>query len=147
MSGSGGGSGTGGLAGPSVISVNGNATGVDINVVPPSGTAPNALVLGLAPLGNNGGSADNTGAQIHRGSGMQVLMFGPGLSGTAQVQLSGPQDDAISNVTSISSTDNTPGIEFELDVNGNAALGARTVILTDSRNNVTTFTGGLEVIP
>ena len=42
---------------------------------------------------------------------------------------------------------NTPGIEFTLTLNSDAALGDRTVILIDGQNNVTTFTGGLEVLP
>lgn len=133
--------------GPAIITVNGAATGVNIAVSSPSGTAPNAKVLGVTGLDSAGGSASNTGDQIHRGASMQVLMFGPGLSGSMQVRLSGPQDYSISNVSPIVSTDNIPGIEFQLSINGDAALGARTVILTDSRNNVTTFTGGLEVLP
>ncbi len=139
--------GAGSLNAPIVVAVNGDVTGVNIEVASPSGAAPNATVLGVASLGNSGGSADNTGAQIHRGTAMHVLMFGPGLNGNLQVKLSGPQDYSISNQISITSTQNTPGIEFDLAVNGDAALGARTVILTDSSNNVTTFTGGLEVLP
>lgn len=133
---------------PAVISVSGGtASGVDIDVAAPSGTAPNAQDLGVASLSSGGGSADNTGAQIHRGASMHVLLFGPGLSGDMQVRLSGPQDYTVTNRISISSTDNTPGIEFDLTMNGDAALGGRTVFLIDARNNVTTFTGGLEVLP
>lgn len=140
-------SGEGSLNAPIVVSVNGAVTGVDIEVASPSGTAPNAKALGVASPSSSGGSADNTGAQIHRGATMHVLVFGPGLNGNLQVKLSGPQDYGISHQISITSTQNTPGIEFDLAVNGDAALGARTVILTDSNSNVTTFTGGLEVLP
>ncbi len=132
---------------PIVVSVNGAATGVNIEVASLFGAALNAKALGVVSVGSGGGSADNTGAQIHRGTTMRVLMFGSGLNGNLQVKLSGPQDYAISNKISITSTQNTPGIEFDLAINGNAALGARTIILTDSNNNVTTFTGGLEVLP
>jgi len=139
--------GGGTLGAPIVINVNGAAAGVDINVASPVGANPNAQVLGVAPLSSDGGSADNTGAQMHRGTAMHVLLFGPGLSGTMEVRLSGPQDYSITNKTTISSTQSTPGIEFDLAINGDAALGARTVFLTDSQNNVTTFSGGLEVLP
>ena len=137
----------GNLSSPVVVSVNGNAGGVDIDVAKPAGASPIAQVLGVTPVNSAGGSASNTGDQMHRGTTMQVLMFGPGLSGNMQVQLSGPQDYSVSNLASIMSTDNTPGIAFNLTLNGNAALGARTIILIDSQNNVTTFSGGLEVLP
>ena len=137
------------LNAPTVVNVGGGGTvsGADIAVVAPSGGAPNAQVLGVVPMGSGGGSASNTGDQMHRGTTAHILMFGPGLNGNMQVQLSGPQDYTVANKSSIMSTDNTPGIEFDLTLNGGAALGARTVILTDSNNNVTTFTGGLEVLP
>jgi hypothetical protein len=137
------------LNSPNVVSVGGGGTvsGVDIAVVSPSGTAPNAQVLGVAVQNSGGGSAANTGDQMHRGSTVQVLLFGAGLNGSMQVQLSGPQDYTIASKTSIVSTDNTPGIEFTLTLNADAALGDRTVILIDGQNNVTTFTGGLEVLP
>ncbi len=122
-------------------------SGIDIAVASPSGTAPNAQVLGVAAIGGGTASASNTGDQIHRGTTMHVLLFGPGLGSSMQVTLSGPQDYTIANKESIVSTDGTPGIEFDLTLNGDAALGARTVFLTDSQNNMTTFTGGLEVLP
>ena len=75
-----------------------------------------------------------------------MLLFGPGLSGSMQVSITGPADVAISNIQSITATDNTPGISFTAAADGNAALGARTVILQNSNNDVTTFSGGLEII-
>jgi hypothetical protein len=63
------------------------------------------------------------------------------------VSLSGPADIAISNVQSIMSTTNVPGISFSAAVSSSAALGARTVILQAANNDITTFAGGLEVVP
>ncbi len=142
-------SGGGALNQPNAVSVGGGGAVSNINIaVPaPAGTPPNAQVLGVAALSNSGGTAQNTGAQIHRGTAMHVLIFGPGLGGNMQVRLSGPADYSISNIQSITSTDNTPGIEFDVSMGGAAALGGRTVILIDPNNNATTFTGGLEVIP
>jgi hypothetical protein len=139
----GGGSGGGGAVGqPVIIGVSGGQTssGVDIAVTSPaSSPTPNAENLGT------GNSASNTGATISQGTTATVLLFGPGLNGNMQVTISGPGDIAISNIQSITSTDNTPGISFTAAVALNAALGARTVLLRDSKDDITSFTGGLEV--
>jgi hypothetical protein len=133
---------------PSVVQVAAGATasGVDISVPAPSGAQPNALDLGVAPL-TGPGSASNTGDVIHRGAIMRVVLFGPGLSGDMQVSILGPNDIQISNVQGATATDNTPGITFTAAVAVDAALGARTVVLQTSSGNITTFTGGLEVVP
>jgi hypothetical protein len=64
-----------------------------------------------------------------------------------QVTIRGPADITVSNIVSITSTNNTPGISFVAVVGANAALGARTVVLQNTQGDVTTFTGGLEVVP
>jgi hypothetical protein len=122
------------------------AAGADI-VVPlaSSSPAPNALVLGVSAGG--GGTAFNTGATISRGASKMILMFGPGLSAGAQISISGPPDIAISHPQSITSTKGTPGVAFQVAVDPNAALGARTVLLQNAKNDISTFTGGLEVTP
>jgi hypothetical protein len=102
--------------------------------------------LGVAGL-TGSASAFNTGDVIHRGATMRVVMFGPGLTGDMQVTILGPNDIQISNVRGTTSTDGTPGIAFTAAVSGNAALGARTVVLQTSSGNITAFTGGLEVVP
>ncbi|MCU1286518.1 MAG: hypothetical protein JWO13_2868 [Acidobacteriales bacterium] len=123
------------------------ASGTDISVsAPASSTPPNAELLGVTNVGT-GGSASNSGSTIHRGSTMRVLIFGHGLSGSMTVSISGPGDIAVSNINSITSTDNTPGLSFTAVVASGAALGARTVYLKSANSDITTFTGGLEVIP
>ena len=155
--GSGGGSGGGGGGGstapstPTVVSVSANQTtsGVDIAVVAPTGTNPNAIALGTVAAGASSGSAANTGGSIAQGSTMTVLMFGTGLSASMTISISGPSDLTVSNPVSIQSTDNppVPGVAFTVAATPSASLGSRTVILQDTSNNVTTFTGGLQVIP
>ena len=138
----GGGSGGGAVGQANIVAVSGGQTtsGVDITVASPaSSPTPNAENLGT------GNSASNTGATISQGTTATVLLFGPGLNGNMQVTISGPGDIAISNIQSITSTDNTPGISFTAAVALNAALGARTVLLRDSKDDITSFTGGLEV--
>jgi hypothetical protein len=122
-------------------------SGVDINVSSPSDSpTPNAQMLGVTNLGN-GGSASNVGDVIHRGSKMTVLMFGPGLNGTLTVTVSGPADITVSNIRGVTSIDGISGLAFDAAVDGQASLGARTVRLRSPRKDVTTFTGGLEVLP
>jgi hypothetical protein len=133
---------------PTVVSVSAGqpVTGVDINVSPPATSPPiNAELLGVTDV-NSGGSASNSGATIHRGSTIKVLIFGPGLNGGMTVTVSGPGDIAVSNIRPISSTSGTPGVAFDAAVSGSAALGARTVFLKTTNSDITTFTGGLEVI-
>jgi hypothetical protein len=122
------------------------ATGIDITVpAPASSTAPNAQNLGVNPTSGQA-TADNTGGTIHRGATQRIILFGPALSGSMQVRIAGPSDITISNITSIKSTDNTPGISFFAAPASNAALGARSVFLQTANGDVTSFTGGLEVV-
>lgn len=64
-----------------------------------------------------------------------------------QVSISGPADIVISNIRTIRSTTDTPGVAFTAAVSPDAAVGARTVILRATNDDITTFTGGLEVVP
>lgn len=141
----GGGITTGGnVPAPTVVTVSAGqtASGVDITVASPaSNPTPNAESLGT------GTSASNTGTTISQGSTATVILFGPGLSGNMTISISGPNDITISNAQTIMSTTNVPGIQFTAAVASNAALGARTVVLQDSNNDITTFSGGLEVVP
>lgn len=136
-----------GAVNPVAVVAGQTLTGVDIAVAcQASNPTPNAEDLGVGTSVNTT-SASNTGAQIHQGTTMTVIMFGPGLSAGMTINISGPADITVSNPTNITSTDNTPGVAFTATVSPSAALGARSVILQNSQNDVTTFTGGLEVIP
>lgn len=114
--------------------------------MPADSPTPNAEMLGVTALGN-GGSAHNVGDLIHRGTKMTVLMFGTGLNGSLAVTISGPSDITVSNVRDVTSIDGTSGVAFDAMVDASAALGARTVRLRSQHDDVTTFTGGLEVVP
>jgi hypothetical protein len=118
--------------------------GTDITVsAPASNPAPNAQALGATT--DSHGTAENTGTIVTRGSTVTVLLFGPGLSGSMQVTISGPSDIAISQIHGIQSTTGVPGIAFQAVVAANAAVGARTVFLQSANSDITTFTGGLEI--
>lgn len=123
------------------------ASSIDIAVAAPAGTpAPNAQNLGVAAL-TGPGSATNTGDIIHRGQTARILLFGPGLTGDMQVNIRGTADIVISDIHSIMATNNTPGIAFTAVVAPDAVLGARSVVLQSPKGDITTFTGGLEVVP
>jgi hypothetical protein len=78
---------------------------------------------------------------------MRVVLFGAGLNSQMKITVSGPKDITITNITGIQATDDTPGVSFIAAVNSSAALGARTVYLQTTNGDITSFTGGLEVVP
>jgi hypothetical protein len=132
---------------PTPVSLTAGQTqgGIDVVVSTPAATE-NAQDLGTN-LPSGLGMASNTGGTIHRGSTMRVLLFGPGMSGDMKVTIAGPQDITVANVQGVHATDNTPGVAFMATAAGNASLGSRTVFLQSANGDVTSFTGGLEVIP
>lgn len=85
---------------------------------------------------------------MHRGDTKIMILFGAGLTAVTSVSVAGqPNDFVISNITHPSATDGTPGVQFNVTVSPTAALGARTVILRAANDDMTTFTGGVEVLP
>lgn len=134
------------LISPTSVTVTPGLTTISVDIAVPAGNPPlNAQDLGVNSLTATQGSAFNTGGAVARGTSARVLVFGAGLSSAVNIAVSGPQDIAVSNQQAIMSTDNTPGVAFVITVAANAAVGARTVILSDAQSNATSFTGGLEV--
>ena len=129
------------------------ASGINISVPAPAASPlENAQVMGANPLGCPSGNcfAFSTGGTISRSNPTAtVIAFGTGLSGNMQISFSGPADITISNIQSVQSTDNppVPGVQFDVAVLPTAALGARTLVLQAPNNDITTFTGGLEIVP
>jgi hypothetical protein len=124
------------------VSAGENSAGIDITVSPSAGTE-NALVLGRL----TDGFASNTGVTVHQATTNTIVLFGPGLSGSLAVTISGPQDIGVSNIRSVQAKDGTPGVAFDAVIGSSTAIGARTVYLKSANNDVTAFTGGLEVQP
>lgn len=138
------------LKAPTTVSVAGAPVGgVDIDVGgPQSCPAANVEVLGVAELSATKLTATNIGATIRRNESKIVIVFGQGLNAGMNVSFGGqPGDFIISNIQGVTSTDKTPGIQFNVTVSPSAAFGARTLILQAANGDVTTFTGGVEVIP
>ncbi len=138
--------GTSPLTTPQVINVSAgaNTSGTDITV-PGSASSFNVEMLGVNSPSATKGSASNVGGAVARGSSALILIFGKGLTGSETLTFSGPNDIAISGQAAVKATDGTPGIQFTITVAGNAAVGARTLNVTSSSGNASTFVGGLEV--
>ena len=126
------------------VSAGSKTSAVDIVVAPTSGSSSeNAIALGTLA----DGFAANTGVVVHQASTNTIVLFGPGVSGSS-VAISGPQDDiGISNIRSIQAKDGTSGLAFDAVIGATSAPGARTIYLKANNNDVTAFTGGLEVQP
>ncbi len=142
----GGGGGSGALTTPVPVTVVSSQTSVaDIAVATPSSTTPpNIKALGV----DSNGFAYVTGGTATQGEAAGIVtLFGPGITNTMQVSFSGPSDVTVSNINGVTATDGTPGLQFNIAVAAGAALGGRTLILQNSNNDVTTFTGGIEIIP
>jgi hypothetical protein len=146
--GGGGGGGTGGgqVNAPTVVSVSAGQTvpGVNITVVgPASSPTPNTTAVGAHAM-----SAFSSGDVMHQNSTATVIVFGTGLNTSMKASFSGPGDITVGPLQSVMfQKSNTPGLSFPATIPSNAALGARTLILQDTKNDITTFTGGLEVVP
>ena len=124
-----------------------NTGGVDITVAAPAASnGPNAEMLGVSDV-NTATTARNSGATVRRGSTAKVVLFGRALDGSLRVTIGGPADITVSNIRSVTASDGTAGIAFDVSVSGGAALGARTVFLRSPNDDITAFTGGLEVVP
>jgi hypothetical protein len=132
------------------------ATGVNIVVPGASQTPPsNAQFLGTVPPGATGSvTLFSTGDVIHQNSTPTVLIAGPGINGSSTsgtpvstVRISGPGDITILSQGGLKDANNKPtsGVAIQLNVPANAVLGPRTVFITTG-NDMTTFTGGLEVV-
>jgi len=109
-------------------------------------------MLGATVVPAGGGSVSinlsNTGDVVHRGDSVVIALLGDGLSGNMTVSISGPPDITVDTTTikGFTSSNNKPGISFQASVAPDAALGARTVLLKNAQSDITTFTGGLEVV-
>ena len=132
------------------------ATGVDITVPGPSqATTPNAQFLGTVPTGATGSvTLFSTGDVVHLGTQPTVLIAGPGINGTtasgtpvSTVSISGPGDVTIMAQGGLRDANGNPtsGVAIQLNVPASAVLGPRTVFIVTG-NDMTTFTGGLEVV-
>ncbi len=141
-----GGGGGGAVSAPVPVAVVANQTTIaNIAVVAPvSGTPPNVQAVGV----DSNGFAFATGGLAHQGETAGIVtLFGPGITGSMTASFSGPSDITVTNISAVTATDGTPGLQFDVAVASTAALGSRTLILQNSSNDITTFAGGIEIIP
>jgi hypothetical protein len=135
----------GNLTTPQVVTVaNGQSTTGTNIIVPNTAAAFNITLLGVNSPSATTISASNVGGAVARGATAIILIFGPGLTGSETLSLSGPNDISITGERGVKSTDGTPGIEFQVTVGSDAALGARTLSVKQG-SNAAAFVGGIEV--
>lgn len=142
----GGGGGGSSVSAPVPVAVQANQTAIAniIVVAPASGNPPNIQAVGV----DSNGFAFATGGTATQGENAGVVtLFGPGITAGMTASFSGPSDITVSNINAVTATDGTPGLQFNIAVTSTAALGARTLILQSSSNDITTFAGGIEIIP
>jgi hypothetical protein len=144
LGGSGGGSGAPSAAVPVVVQASQTAIANIAVVAPVSTTPPNVQAVGV----DSNGFAFATGGAVHQGEAAGIVtLFGPGIAGGITVNFSGPADITVTNTNAVTATDGTPGLQFNIAVASTAGLGSRTLILQNSNNDITTFAGGIEIIP
>lgn len=155
------GSGNGGAANPPVVvnvSAGQAAAGVDVDVPAPAASpAPNATLLGATAIPAGGGSVSidlsNTGVSVRRGTSYAIALIGDGLSknnvvSISSITISGPSDITVdsSSIKGFTTDNGKQGLSFRATIGSNAVLGARTVLLKNPQSDITSFTGGLEVV-
>lgn len=142
----GGGTGGGTVNAPVVVSVSGTQSPTGINIVVPapvSSPTPNATLVGA-----DGVHAFSSGDVLRRNTTATVIIAGTGLNTSMKASFSGPADISIGPLQSVTFQGGKgTGVSFPATIAPNAALGARTLILQDAKNDITTFAGGLEVVP
>jgi len=154
--GSGGGTGTGTGTGtgsntgtPKLVTITGGSTFMDGDIVvdAPAVTGANKLDMGFISVDDPNGNAYNTFTTVHQGASNSVLLIaGPGITASTQVIVTGPSPSDITLGTPTFNSGTIPALQLTISVSSTAALGARTVILKNSNNDIAAFAGGLEVI-
>lgn len=143
--GGGGVTGGGQVSTPIVVSVSAGQTTSNVTLsvpAPASSPTPNATAVGA-----DGSHAFSSGDVLHQNSTATVIVAGTALNTSMKASLSGPGDITLGALQPVTFTDKTTGISFTATVPSNAAFGARTLVLQDTKNDITTFAGGLEVVP
>ena len=125
-----------------IVGAGADTANVNIAVAPAMATE-NAIALGKA----SDGFAANSGTVVHQAATDTIVLFGPGISGAMSVMISGPNDIGVNNIRGVQSKDGTPGIAFDAVFGSSTAVGARSIYLKAANNDITAFTGGLEVLP
>ena len=149
--GTGTGTGTGGNTGtPKLVTITGGSTFMDGDIVvdAPAVTGANKLDMAFISVDDPNGDAFNISTTVHQGASNSVLLIaGPGITASTQVSVTGPSPSDITLGTTTFLSGTVPALQLTVSVSSTAALGARTVILKNSNNDIAAFAGGLEVIP
>ena len=132
------------LAAPTPVQVAANQSTVSVDIqVPAVASTINAISLAVTAVNAGSAYVSDSGVSARQGNQYWLWIVGTGITPSLTVAFSGPGDIATSGAPL--ALQNSAGTIYPITVPANAALGARTIILTDSNSNVTTLAGGLEV--
>ena len=115
-------------------------TGVDIYVPTPAGSL-NFTQIGSFEIGGSGFSFASSSVELSRGQSKEVVVVGTGISSAngSVVTVSG------SGITISNPRFQDNLVIVQIDVNANAALGPRSVIVTNSNLDTSVLSGGIIV--
>jgi hypothetical protein len=118
---------------------------LDIYVPVTSNGALNATEFGLADVGATFVNFAAASVEISRGATKQLVVVGTGISAASgtTVSFSGTGITVTGPITYSFLGDGTSFLSTTITVAGNAALGARNIIVTNSNLNTSVLTGGL----
>ena len=132
------------LATPTPVQVAANVSTVSVDIqVPAVASAINAVSLAVTAVNAGSTYVTDSGVGVRQGNQYWLWIVGTGITPSLNVGFSGP--GGITTSGTPLALQKSVGTIYPITVAANAALGARTIILTDSNSNVTTLAGGLEV--
>jgi hypothetical protein len=132
------------LAAPTPVPVTANQSTISVDIqVPPVASAINATEVAVTAPQAGQAWAQAAGVGVRQGNQYWLWILGTGITPSLTLTISGPGDITL-NGTAVA-TKGGSGVIFPIAVSAAAAPGARTIILADASNNVTTLAGALEV--
>lgn len=131
---------------PANVSVSGGATTPNVNIAVPSFNPPTLLLqaIGIGTSATAGILTVNPGAQ-----NVQLFVVGNGIKPGTFYVITGNNDITITQpVVSdfTTTTDNTPAVNFNINVSPGAALGPRNLIVENPAGEVSVFPGGVVIV-
>jgi hypothetical protein len=131
---------------PSNVSVSAGATTPNVNIAVPSFNPPTLLLqaIGIGTSATAGILTVNPGAQ-----NVQLFVVGNGIKPGTFYVITGNNDITITQpVVSdfTTTTDNTPAVNFNINVSPGAALGPRNLIVENPAGEVSVFPGGVVIV-
>ncbi|MGH9326632.1 MAG: hypothetical protein ACRD2B_08120 [Terriglobia bacterium] len=137
---------------PSSVSVGSAATtsSVDVSVSADTQTTPLLLQSIGASVGSEATSAANTAIVVEPGQTVNLFVVGSGIQAGDFFSVTGNGDitvtqPIVSNFSQTEGTSPVPAVNFNISVSPSAALGPRSLMVTDPAGEISVFPGGIIV--